>query len=146
MNLCEEIRSRREAGEVRCGIRNLSYTSPEELAAQFNLRSEPSIYFEVQEAEALEILCKLLHQDMAYESAIMAGEEARVLAETFVGLFRETESRYYTNGNWHLPPQQWGTSAITHSSWTPTTDATFDGGILIIGEASSGCVWFEDED
>lgn len=30
--------------------------------------------------------------------------------------------------------------------WSPATNATFDMGVLIIGESSSGCLWVEDED
>jgi hypothetical protein len=30
--------------------------------------------------------------------------------------------------------------------WIPATDATFDTGVLIVGESSSGCLWVEDED
>jgi hypothetical protein len=42
---------------------------------------------------------------------------------------------------------QFGAGArFVTNNWCPATDATFDGGVLVIGPQRSGCLWVEDED
>ena len=131
---------------MHCGIRDRTFESPESVAAEFGLRSASLIYFEVDEPAALAILQRLLHEDMAYNSELMSVADAEFLANTFIELFRKQNGRYFSNGNWHLPHEEIEPNVLAHPGWTPATDATFDGGILAIGDSSSGCVWFEDED
>jgi cell wall assembly regulator SMI1 len=83
---------------------------------------------------------------MAHPSELMSIDDAEALAKAFIELFSTQNGRYFSNGNWHLPYDQIEPAVWAHPGWTPATDATFDGGILALGELSSGCVWFEDED
>jgi hypothetical protein len=65
----------------------------------------------------------------------MAGK----LAGAFLDEFAGCASRFYTNGNFHLPPD-------APIEWSAVTGATFDTGVLIVGETRAGCLWVEDED
>jgi hypothetical protein len=66
----------------------------------------------------------------------MARAEAEELANELLALV--PGATYHTNGLWaELPP------AV---EWVPATSATFDAGVIAVGEGYSLCVWVEDED
>ncbi|MDZ4656599.1 MAG: hypothetical protein SH868_03370 [Bythopirellula sp.] len=136
MDLWEKMFATRYGYDVHSGTKSRSFESPESLACEFGLKSHPNIYIEFDLEVACKILCTLLHQDMAYKSELIPLAEAELLSNAFIELFKGQICRFYSNGEWHIPYQE----------WTPATDATFDGGILALGEHLSGCVWFEDED
>jgi hypothetical protein len=74
---------------------------------------------------------------MAYSYPMMSVERAKELAEQFLEQFGAV-AKFYSNG-W----TGWETGS---TGWSPATDATFDTGVLIIGNDRSGCIWVEDED
>jgi hypothetical protein len=146
MGLWERIAASREGYGVHCGVRLEIYQAPDLLAREFGLRSEPNIYRQVDAETARHILRKLLHKDMAYGSELLPISEANALANEFIELFSNLDPRFYTNGNWQLPPKQTASHVWKGNTWNPATDATFDAGILVLGNQLSGCAWFEDED
>jgi hypothetical protein len=102
-----------------------------ELADKFGLRKDPTAFELISEAAALSLVASILHRDMAYSHAMMTEDRAKELAERFLGLFG-SGARFFSNG--------WP------GGWNPATEATFDTGVLVIGDEQSGCIWVEDED
>jgi hypothetical protein len=95
-------------------------------------------WVEVNAQRAESVLAALLHKDLAYKSEVMREHTARWLASEFLRGFGRYGSRFATNSS-DMPDQMpW--------SWTPATDATFDSGVVVIGEAGSGIYWVADED
>jgi hypothetical protein len=97
---------------------------------------------EISSSEAVGILRNILNRDLAYNAEIMPGEVAQELAERFCALFPQT-ARYFTNGGWRT---SLGGEAQSPVSWQPLTDATFDAGIVAVGNGYLGVAWVEDED
>jgi hypothetical protein len=97
---------------------------------------------EVVPDQAAKILRNVLHRDLAYTVEIMPVEVAEQFAARFRSIF-PTTTRYFTNGTWRA-----GRSGeFEHPvSWSPLTDATFDAGIVAVGEGFVGLAWVEDED
>ena len=68
----------------------------------------------------------------------MSETKAEELTTRFLDCFDKESAQYYTNGDFYeINP--------THG-WNPTTNATFDTGILIVSKSKVGCLWVEDED
>lgn len=95
-------------------------------------------WVEVDADRALQVLCSLLHKDLAYQHEVMPEHRAEWLAGMFLSAFGRFNSRFATNSH-EIP----GKSPFT---WTPATGQTFDAGIAVIGEAGSGIYWVADED
>jgi hypothetical protein len=121
------IRKERHFGVVRCGVLQQLPQPVINLAAHFNLSTDPECYRPVSMGAALEVVERLLHKDLAYGVEIMLAERAAQLAHSFICEL-DSLAACYTNG---------GNSA---------TKATFDEGVLVIGMHRSGCFWVEDED
>lgn len=95
-------------------------------------------WVEVDAERAESVLAALLHKDLAYKSEVMPEHTARWLASEFLRGFGPYRSRFATNSS-DMPDQMpW--------SCTPATDATFDAGVVVMGEAGSGIYWVADED
>jgi hypothetical protein len=93
---------------------------------------------------AMRLIQLILHEDLAFETAIIPTDLAAELAQRYLTQFGIVGARYYTNGDFYedSATRPGGTS----HSWSPTTEATFDTGVLVIGPVRSGCIWVEDED
>lgn len=113
-----------------------------EAAAIFGLFEDPDIYTEVSRDESISILTSVMNQDMAYHVEIVSKDVANQLATDFIDGFKADGPRFYTNGTFGRPFVATGPGP----TWTPATNATFDTGVLVIGQSSFGCVWFNDED
>jgi hypothetical protein len=122
-------------GWTDCGLSSLHSPSLPELAAEFDLKTDEGIYREIDAAEARRVARFVLQHELAYGSHRMPAEKAAELADRFLAQFGSGGTRYYTNGKLH-----------ESGGWNPATEFTFDAGILVIGEAASGCLWVEDED
>jgi hypothetical protein len=127
MAVSDDILAARHYGVVRCGLSVHPSPTVAELAREFGLRDDPECYREIDGASARASVLRLLHRDMAYDAEIMPMDRAGQLADRFFSQFGDG-SRYFTN------------------NWCPVTDATFDEGILVLGQHRSGCLWVEDED
>jgi len=138
------IRKRRSAGEIYVEFRPLdksitaTASTIRDLAKAVGLR--PGMNIEVDAATALKILVFVLNRDLAYDTEIIPGQEAKQLAEQFLSLF--TDSRhFYTNGKFNDDGDK-----MRLSEWIPCTDHTLDTGILVVCDKFFGCLWIADED
>jgi hypothetical protein len=146
MAVSDDIIAARVCGAVRCGLsKHATPTSASELAREFGLDDEPSFYKEIDEAAARDLIRSVLHRDMAYNAEVMHEARAAELADQFLAQFGPG-TRYFSNGSWHLPRVVLVNGVVCGPSWDPVTPATFDTGVLAIGQERSGCFWVEDED
>jgi hypothetical protein len=137
MDICEEIERQRDAGRVRCGIRELAAPSLADLAVEFELNAAASCYTEISGEAAQSIAVAILHRELAYGVEVVPEPTAIELAAEFLTACQSPGCRYYSNGNF---------SQSSLVSWMPATAATFDTGILVLGRERCGCLWVEDED
>jgi hypothetical protein len=144
MNPVEEIQRLRATGVVRCGYLEKSAVLME-VAQTFSLNDDNSHYRTITKIEAEEILARLLHEDLAYNSEIMSWETARNLTKEFLREFEEAQSRFYTNINF-ATDRQGRPDLWVGPQWNPVTDATFDAGVIAIAPERAACLWVEDED
>jgi hypothetical protein len=97
---------------------------------------------EIAPPDAIRVLRNILPYDLAYRAEIMPSELAAELADRFCAPV-PAAIRYLTNGTWRAGPSD---DLEAPSSWCPITDATFDAGIVAVGESYLAVVWVEDED
>jgi hypothetical protein len=142
VGVAEEIIAARGA---RCGLVSLASPAVWEVAREFGLREGDLCYKEIDADDARRLICTILRQDLAYNSEQMPLARAEELTEQFLAQF-SSDSRYFTNGTWHLPATVRPDGIVIGASWDSVTDATFDTGVLVIGPERSGRVWVEDED
>ncbi len=137
MAVVDDILAERRCGVVHCGVSHLAHKDILKLASEFGLHDDPSVFAPITGSNAVALVASILHKDMAYSHPLMAEERAKELAERFLEQFG-AEAKLYSNG--------WTGSETESTGWNPATDATFDTGVLIIGNDHSGCIWVEDED
>lgn len=128
MTVHDRISAARHCGHVICG--SSAATDVEGVARAFGLSTEPGTYCEIDRATAEARMIDLLEYDLAYDSDIVPRAEAESLAREFLDAV--PGARFYSNG--------------TRQDSMPATRATFDGGVIAIGEGGSACFWVEDED
>lgn len=135
-DICEAIARRRGCGAVHCGITG-GAASVTEVARAFGLRADPLCYHEIDEVSARAVAAGVLGRDLAYRAELLPPAEASALAARFFERCIGPGCRFYSNR---------GVSPGSSGGWSPATDATFDGGVIVVGGARSGCLWVEDED
>ena len=135
-DICEEIARRRDCGVVHCGITG-GAASVTDVARAFGLRADPLCYHEIDEETAREVAAGVIHRDLAYRAEILPPAEASALAARFFERCIGPGCRFYSNSD---------SSPGSSGGWSPATDATFDGGVIVVGRERSGCLWVEDED
>ena len=146
MTVADDIVGGRIYGVVRCGLsEKAAPPTLAELVRQFGLGDDPASYKEIDETAARYLIHLVLHRDMAYNAEVMPLARAVELADQFLAQFGP-DTRNFSNGSWHLPPVVRPDAVACGPSWNPVTTATFDTGVLAIGQARSGCLWIEDED
>lgn len=141
----EEILAARTWGVVRCGLSSQPAPTVSELAREFGLRDAQECYKEICEPDALRLVRRVLHRDLAYDAEIMPEARAAELGERFLAQFG-AGARFFTNGTFYEERRRLSRSVWSGPSWEPVTEATFDTGVLVIGPKGAGCVWVEDED
>jgi hypothetical protein len=139
------VKSKRTVGVVHCGYVSSASSLPD-TASSFSLSPDISKYRKVCKAEALEILTRLLHKDMAYNSEVMPVETARELSVSFIEGFDDASATFFTNIDFSGEGKKLGNDCWAGPNWNPVTDATFDAGIMAISPGRCGCLWIEDED
>jgi hypothetical protein len=122
------IKKKRRAGKKHLGLSKHSQLA--KVLAHFQLRPDASNLRAIDANEARLILERLLGESLAYGTRQMSPDEAAQTAREVVDLIESAS--FFTN--------------IQGRSWSPMTDATFDAGLIGVGEESSLCVWFEEED
>jgi len=134
------------ASAVHLAVRSQTFTDIDHAAREFGLRPLGDKWRSVDRDTAVRVLFALLIADMAFSTPRMSEEEARTVCDEFLSQFG-ADSRFFTNGNWE---DGWtkseGKGASFGPLWAPATDATFDGGVIVLGQSSSGVLWLEDED
>ena len=144
MSVVNEIKNKRTAGVTRCGY--LAQAGPlSEVVNFFSLSADPANYRQVAKAEAIEILTRILHKDMAYDSEIMPRQIAAELSASFLQDFADDSTVFFTNIDYSREGEISQDTRIG-PSWNPVTNATFDAGVIAISETRSACLWVEDED
>jgi hypothetical protein len=145
LDVLEEIRRLRKFGEVRCGYVEKPATLMD-LAHAFSLNDDNSLYRTVAKTEAVAILTRLLHKDLAYNQPMMPLKQAAGLAELFLAPFNDSNVRFYTNIDFSEEGQKLGPDTWAGPKFSPVTDATFDAGVIAIAPQRAACLWIEDED
>ncbi|RYD60919.1 MAG: hypothetical protein EOP83_18290 [Verrucomicrobiaceae bacterium] len=146
MNLLDLHRVDPIAFGFRLVVSSEIHASPDSAAVAFGIKVLGEAWREVSRTVAESILLELLRKDMAFSSPRLEEPVVRAGVDEFLASF-SAESRFFTNGNWEM-----GWIRSKHSStsfgpeWSPTTDATFDGGVIAIDTWRSGILWLEDED
>ncbi|TYL99507.1 hypothetical protein FXB40_02900 [Bradyrhizobium rifense] len=95
---------------------------------------QADVYISRDESEAASIAIGILSRDLAYDTEILSPARAAALWQQFLQLFDGQGLRFFSNCRAGL------------HQWNLATNATFDIGVLVVGESSSGCLWVEDED
>ena len=105
-----------------------------DLARGFGLFEQEDVYVRIGASEAAAIAISILSRDLTYDTEIMDPTRAAALWQQFLLLFDGQTLHLFSNGR------------SGARQWAPATKSTFDMGVLIVGESSSGCLWVEDED
>jgi hypothetical protein len=95
--------------------------------------------YEIDEESAAEALSWLIGNTMAYDLELMPPERAAAFTAEFMSLV-PTPRRWFANGevSWLPGGRAW--------AGTPTTDFTFDEGVVAVAEGRAWMAWFTDED
>ena len=128
MAVHDQICAARDCGRVTCGPSDAS--DLDGVARGFGLSTTPGTYREIDRATAEARMIDLLQYDLAYHTEIMPHANAVDLARAFLDAI--PGARFYSNG--------------TRQESMPATGATFDGGVIALGDDRSACFWVEDED
>ena len=135
----DEVRALRMAGHVRGGVLPQDFDSPEAAARSFGLAGAQGIYREIDASQAVSVLQRVIHVDLAHGADLVPPAKAQRLAIAFVQAAGGPGARYFTNGSLGLP------TSVAGAAWSPATDATFDTGVLVLAPQRAACLWFEDE-
>jgi hypothetical protein len=143
MNLEEEVRRTRQGSTHIVERRSSFEVSPmlqllDDFVGKHGLTGIGSRWNEISRNDATAHLARILHRDLAYDCVLMPTEQAASIAAKFIDLFGE--ARYFSNT---IPNREDGTRA---QGWNSITDATFDSGIIAVGQLEIGILWVEDED
>lgn len=144
MSIVNDIKNKRTAGIVRCGY-VAQASSLLEVVSFFSLSTDLSIYRKITKTEAIKILIRILHKDMAYDSEIMPAHAAAELCASFLQDFADESTAFFTNIDYSAEGKA-GNNTWVGPNWKPVTTATFDAGVIAVSELQSACLWIEDED
>ena len=127
-------------------VRAQAFSDIDDAAREFGLRPLGDKWRGVDRDIAAQVLHALLIVDMAYSSARMSEEEASSACGEFLSQF-SADSWFFTNGTWEKGwTKSGGMGTSFGPSWVPETDATFDGGIIVLDRSRNGVRWLEDDD
>jgi len=138
------IKERRPATESYVGFVASRFDSPVEAARAFGLQGDEQAFQPIERDRAGQLLAYLLRFDMAYGSERMTEEEVAVAIGALMKTF-ESEARFYSNGDWDQRSPEEECQVAAGVRWVPATGCTFDGGLLVLGEQGTACLWFGDE-
>ena len=144
VSIVDDVKRMRTDGVVHCGHIEHSASLPA-VASLFSLSSDPSNYRKIAKQEAIQILTRILHKDMAYDMEIMPLEVAEGLCATFLQGFADESTVFFTNIDYSREGKR-GRNVSSGPNWNPVTKATFDAGVIAISKSRSACLWIEDED
>jgi hypothetical protein len=137
MTIADDIIAAR-GGWTDCGISTHRSPSLVQLADEFSLATDVSIYREIDATEARRLVERLLHKDLVHGAQRIKPARAAELADGFLAQFGTEGTHYFTNSRFN--------DSGSIESWNSATDSTFDAGILVVGPLCSGFLWIEEED
>lgn len=135
-NIVNKIKSRRNIG--MCSVYLIDGIQKDQMSETFlklGFKDVPKL--KINEEVAIEFIVNALHTDMAYASEIIPVAEAQELAQEFLKQFAKEKTEYYTNAE----KNSWG-----GFNYIPTTESTFDTGVVMCDGDKFGVIWVEDED
>jgi len=149
MNITSRISQRRTAGKTTCATIKLerhgaAFMLADRIAQTHGFRALGDAWLEISAHDAQAIATSLLHRDLAYGEEIMPLDDAEELAIAFLDLAPEPHS-YFTNGEWSGALEDDGSLGTT-IGWDPISDATYDAGVVCVGDGVAAILWVEDED
>jgi hypothetical protein len=112
-------------------------------AAQLTLA--PHELVEYDEATARHAAVAVITRDFAYASEYVPRAVAEPLVARFLALVPPPR-RFFSNGSCLREPLVDVDGVVHKGRWNPATPATFDMGVIVVGEARCAVLWFEDED
>ena len=146
MKISELHSSEPIAEELHLKVLSERYESPDQFCKAHNFTEIGDGWRKLSKIEAHKVLFALLIRDMAYKSPRLSKEQTKEVIDEFFSSF-SVSALYFTNGNWEEGTTSSKDGRISYGpSWTPLTQATFDGGVLVLDEHKSGIIWLEDED
>ncbi|MEP7096386.1 MAG: hypothetical protein ABI748_01880, partial [Dokdonella sp.] len=102
-------------------------------------------WLEISAYDARIVAAAVLQRDLAHDAEIMSRAEATELAEAFLDLAPEPHV-YFTNGSWADLFDEENKSSSDSVSFDPISNATFDAGVICVGDGVTAILWVEDED
>jgi hypothetical protein len=94
--------------------------------------------------KAAQLVHDVLARDLAYDGEVMRSVDAANLAADFIAHLGGP-AEFFTNGSWCEAPVV--TPTVTRgASWEPLSGATFDAGVVGVGDDRAAMLWVEDED
>ncbi|MEO7360968.1 MAG: hypothetical protein ABI120_11600 [Gemmatimonadaceae bacterium] len=149
MNITSRISQRRTVGKTTCATIKLErhgadFAIVDRIAQAHGFRPLGDAWLEVSSHDAQAIATSLLHRDLASGGEIMPLSEADDLATAFLDLAPEPHT-YFTNGEWMGALEDDGSLGTT-IEWDPISDASYDAGVVCVGDGVAAILWVEDED
>ncbi len=148
-SVCEAVTRQRKYGHATCAVRDRTAVDPgdchtvlDEFVGSFEFKGLSDGWIQVSIQSAKVIVREVLLKDLAYRVTMMSEDEAALLTDRFFALF-DGPVRCFTNGN--LVVQDADPTEVP-GSWNPITEATFDAGVVCLGNSRIGILWVEDED
>lgn len=86
-----------------------------------------------------QVMTQILHRGLSYNAERMVLSDAESIVSRILRLCGEP-SQKFTNAFWE------GETVLKLGGWSPITAATFDAGVITVGDPLVGMVWVEDED
>jgi hypothetical protein len=151
MRAIEQILKLRDAGHTTCAIVDVPSPSSMDAATQsadqivraHGFQGIADGWIEISANDAHAIIATLLHRDLAYGAELMPLSTASELSAQLLDGVPEPH-RYFTNGDWTVDED--GSGEATLNGWNPISDATFDSGVVCLGESRAALFWVQDED
>ena len=144
-SLATAIREQRRCGKILLGAWRPSPTGPERpsattlvdrAAVELDLCPLGSAWLSVGPPEAERVFRRLLEQDMAYDSKVLAPEPALALARRFFEPF--------SSGPACLSSATWTERRV--DGWSPVGTATFETALAVVSPEGVGLFYVGDED
>lgn len=131
----------REAGRVRLLICDgeCQEATFDQVASAAGLHPLGERWCVIDAEKAVRVVASVLHRDLAYGAELLPLSQALRLAEELVSYCGGNAARFATNTQGEPDAGFW-------SGWNPATEATLDGGILVLGRLARAVYWVEDED
>lgn len=148
-DLESEVRSKRQIGVVTMLTAPRPPGLPARdvadlLAASARYRALGERGVSLPQDKAARLVQDVLARDLAYDGQVMRSADAAHLAAGFIAHVGD-DAEFFTNGSWCEAAVV--TPTVTRgASWDPLSGATFDAGVVGVGDDRAAMLWVEDED